>query len=85
MISLSERVGPNAFYSYVKSFGYLEKTGIDLPSEAASIFHKEEALGPTELATASFGQRFKVSMISQLTAVAAVALQTITHSLTALR
>ena len=73
MISLSERLGSNSFYSYVEKFGYFEKTGIDLPSEARTIFHKEEALGTTELATASFGQRFKVTVISQLTAIAAVA------------
>ena len=35
--------------------------------------HKPENIGSTELATASFGQRFKVSIINQITAVAAVA------------
>ncbi len=73
MISLSERVGANSFYSYVEKFGYLGKTGIDLPGEAPTIFHKEENIGSTELATASFGQRFKVSVINQLTAISAVA------------
>ena len=73
MINVAERMGVETFYSYVKSFGYLEKTGIDLPSEAKSIFHDVSAIGPTELATSSFGQRFKVSVINQLTAVAAVA------------
>lgn len=73
MIALSERLGSSSFYSYVKNFGLLEKTGIDLPSEAGSIFHDENSLGPTELATASFGQRFKVSIINQITAIAAVA------------
>ena len=73
MISLAERVGSNAFYRYVEKFGYLEKTGIDLPSEARTIFHKEENIGATELATASFGQRFKVSVINQLTAISSVA------------
>ncbi len=73
MIALSERIGSQRFYEYVKRFGYFEKTGIDLPSEAGTIFHNEEALGTVELATSSFGQRFKVSIISQLTAVAAVA------------
>ena len=57
----------------MESFGYFEKTGIDLPSEARTIFHKLENIGSTELATASFGQRFKVSVINQLTAIAAVA------------
>ena len=69
MIALSERLGSESFYSYVEAFGLLEKTGIDLPSEAGSIFHDESALGPTELATASFGQRFKVSIINQLSSI----------------
>ena len=73
MIAVSEKLGADAFYDYVKRFGYLEKTGIDLPSEAGTIFHKKESIGATELATASFGQRFKVSVINQLTAIAAVA------------
>lgn len=73
MISISERIGTTRFYSYVKKFGFLEKTGIDLPGEATTIFHKEESIGSTELATASFGQRFKVSIINQLTAISAVA------------
>ena len=73
MMSLADRLGANKFYSYVEKFGYLEKTGIDLPSEASTIFHKEENIGTTELATASFGQRFKVTMINQLRAICAVA------------
>jgi len=73
MISIAEKMGSETFYNYVQQFGYLEKTGIDLPSEAIGIFHKPESIGPTELATSSFGQRFKVSIINQLTAIAAVA------------
>lgn len=73
MMQIAERTGAETFYSYVQKFGYLEKTGIDLPSEAGTIFHSPDAIGSTELATASFGQRFKVSIINQLTAIAAVA------------
>ena len=73
MMSLAEKIGAESFFEYVKRFGYLEKTGIDLPSEASTIFHNQTAIGSTELATASFGQRFKVSIISQITAIAAVA------------
>ena len=73
MMALAERIGAESFYEYVEKFGYLEKTGIDLPSEASTIFHKLENIGSTELATASFGQRFKVTIINQLTAIAAVA------------
>ena len=73
MMNLAEKIGAESFYEYVERFGYLEKTGIDLPSEASAIFHDPNAIGSTELATASFGQRFKVSIISQITAIAAVA------------
>jgi stage V sporulation protein D (sporulation-specific penicillin-binding protein) len=73
MMQIAERVGASDFYSYVDAFGYLGKSGIDLPSEAASIFHDKEAIGPTELATISFGQRFKVSVINHLRAICAVA------------
>lgn len=73
MMKLAEKVGVSEFYDYVEKFGYFEKTGIDLPSEAGTIFHKEENIGATELATASFGQRFKVSIINHLTAISAVA------------
>lgn len=73
MMTLAERIGSDNFYSYVERFGYLEKSGIDLPSEAGTIFHKQDAIGSTELATASFGQRFKVSIINHLTAICAVA------------
>ncbi len=73
MMTVAERLGAEKFYEYVERFGYFEKTGIDLPSEAGTIFHKPENIGTTELATASFGQRFKVSIIRQLTSIAAVA------------
>lgn len=73
MIQATERLGAASFYQYFQKFGYLQKTGIDLPAEAKGIFHKEGALGTTELATSSFGQRFKTTVIAQLTAVCAVA------------
>ena len=73
MMQSAERMGKESFYTYFKAFGYTEKTGIDLPGEATGIFHSLSSLGSTELATSSFGQRFKVSVIQQLRAVAAVA------------
>ena len=73
MMVLSQSIGSDNFYEYMKRFGYFEKSGIDLPSEASTIFHKQENIGSTELATASFGQRFKVSVINHLTAISAVA------------
>ncbi len=73
MMTVASRLGADKFYEYVEDFGYFEKSGIDLPSEGKTIFHEKNAIGTTELATASFGQRFKVTVISHLTAIAAVA------------
>lgn len=73
MMQTVARIGAKTFYEYYTKFGYTEKSGIDLPSEAKGIFHTYEGLGTTELATASFGQRFKVSPIAHLRAIAAAA------------
>ena len=72
-IGLGQKIGKEKYYDYLERFGLLEKTGITLPGEANSIFLKEEKVGPVELATISFGQRFKVTPIQLITAVSAIA------------
>ncbi len=71
-ISLGQSIGVNTFFKYFKAFGFTEKTGIDLIGEASSQYHKKENMGPTELASTSFGQTFKVTPIQLITAVSAV-------------
>ncbi len=44
-----------------------------MPGEATSIFLKEEKVGPVELATISFGQRFEITPLQMVTAVSAIA------------
>ena len=73
LMMMGARIGRDRFYNYFRSFGYLEKTGIDLPGEGTSIFYREDAFTELDLATASFGQNFKVSPIQQIMAVTAVA------------
>ena len=73
MMTISARIGCDRFYEYVKNFGFLERTGIDLPGEGRSIFHAKSAFSQLDLATASFGQNFKVSVLQMITAVSAVA------------
>ena len=72
-IGLGQKIGAKKYYEYLKKFGFLEKTGIDLIGEAGSIFLKEERVGPVELATISFGQRFEVTPIQMITMVSAIA------------
>lgn len=73
MMTIAARLGCETFYDYVRAFGLLEKTGIDLPGEGNSIFHAASKFSELDLATASFGQNFKVSILQMLTAVSAVA------------
>lgn len=72
-ISLGQQIGVETFYNYLEKFGLLSKTGIDLPGEASSIFFKEENVGPIELATLSFGQRFEITPIQMITTIATIA------------
>ena len=70
-ISLGESIGAKLFSKYFKAFGLTEKTGIDLPGESTSQYHKEENMGPTELGSSAFGQTFKITPIQLITAIAA--------------
>ena len=72
-IGLGQQVGVKKYYEYLNKFGLLNKTGIDLSGEAGSIFLKEDKVGPVELATLSFGQRFEITPIQLITAVSAIA------------
>ena len=72
-IGLGQKIGVTKYYEYLRKFGFLEKTGVDLIGEAGSIFLKEEKVGPVELATISFGQRFEVTPIQMITMVASIA------------
>ena len=72
-IGLGEKIGVKTYYEYLRKFGFLKKTGIDLPGEASSIFLKEEKVGPVELATIAFGQRIEITPIQMITGVATIA------------
>lgn len=72
-MQLGRRIGVERLYKYFEAFGLFEKTGIETASEASSIFFKEENVGPVELATMSFGQRFNITPIQLATAISAVA------------
>lgn len=73
LIQLGQRIGVSTFYKYLDAFGFFEKTGIDLPSEGTSSFWKEKNVGPVELATMSFGQRFTITPMQWVKAAAAIA------------
>jgi len=73
---IGQRLGAEKFYQYLKDYGFLEKTGIDMQGEGVSVIWPEKEFtspnGITELATASFGQRFQVTPIQLITAASSV-------------
>lgn len=71
-IDIGQRVGVDDFCKYFEEFGLLTKTGVDLPGEARTIFHKKENIGPVELATISFGQSFQITPMQLTTTVSSV-------------
>lgn len=71
-IQLGERIGKETLYKYFEAFGLFEKTGVKIQGESSSGFHKLENVGPVELATTSFGQRFDITPLQLITAVSAI-------------
>ena len=71
-IGLGQKIGVQKYYEYLRKFNLLNPTGIDLPGEATSIFLAENKVGPVELATISFGQRFEITPIQLATAISSI-------------
>lgn len=72
VIQIANLLGVDKFYEYQREFGFGDYTGIDLPGEAAGLLHEKEAIGPTELATMSFGQTFNCTSIQVMAAFASL-------------
>jgi len=71
-------LGGEKLYNYVRDFGLLEKTGVDLPGEAVGFYYSREEMdynakgGGSNIITASFGQSFKITPIQLVRAISAV-------------
>lgn len=70
-IELGQRVGADKLMKYIKDFGFGQTTGSNIAGEASGILFSEEAFGPVEHATTSFGQGISVTPIQQVQAVSA--------------
>ncbi len=71
-IEVGLRLGVDNYFKYFNQFGLNDKTGVDLPGEAATIMHKKENVGQVELATISFGQSFQITPIQLITTAASI-------------
>lgn len=72
---IGQSLGAETFYDYFENFGLTTSTGIELVGEGTSIMHTREYFtsleGYLSLATASFGQRFTITPLQNITAFAA--------------
>ena len=72
------KMGGETFYEYVKNFGVLEKTGIDLSGESKGVFFDKQLVtdtnkwGTASLTSGSFGQTFKITPLQLVRAISAV-------------
>lgn len=73
MMQLASRIGTRNLYKYYNAYGLFSKTGIGLPEEVNSNFHKEDKVGVTELATMAFGQRIKITPLQLVSSISAIA------------
>lgn len=69
MMKIAQLVGADDFCEYQRVFNFGLKTNVDLAGEArtASLVYSADQMGPTDLATNSFGQNFNVTMIQMIT------------------
>ena len=72
------KLGGERFYEYVKNFGVLEKTGIDLSGESKGVFFDKALVtdtdkwGTASLTSGSFGQTFKLTPLQLVRAISSV-------------
>ena len=71
-IQIGQALGADKFCEYFESFGFTERTGIDLPGEAGSLYVPRSRMGPVELASSAFGQTNKVTPLQMATALCAI-------------
>jgi len=69
LMNVAFKLGKDRFVDYQRLFGMGLKTNVDLAGEArtASMVYTKDNIGPTDLATNSFGQSFNATMIQMIT------------------
>lgn len=72
MMQIAALEGREIFYKYEKSFGFGQKTGIDLPGEQSGLIIAKDKLNASELATSSFGQSVTVTMLQLAAAYSSI-------------
>ena len=70
-ISYGLKLGTEKFYQYMRSFGIMSATGVDLGGEATGVFAADANFTQLDLACYAFGQNFTVTPLALIAAQAA--------------
>lgn len=73
LLKIGQKIGIETFYNYIRSFGFGEKTKLELPGEEKGIVPLLSTWRPITLATVSFGQGIAVTPIQMVCAYGAIA------------
>jgi cell division protein FtsI/penicillin-binding protein 2 len=72
-IKVGLRLGAPKFYDYIRSFGFGQPTGVDLPGESRGMLRRLENWTPVSLGSVSMGQEIGVTPLQMITAMSAMA------------
>ncbi|NLN60820.1 MAG: penicillin-binding protein [Deltaproteobacteria bacterium] len=72
-IKVSEQLGKEKFYQYIRDFGFGSKTGIDLTGEVSGLLRPVSNWTRVDTSAISFGQGISVTALQLVTALSAIA------------
>lgn len=72
-IKIALRLGAPKFYDYIRSFGFGQLTGVDLPGESKGLVRRLENWSAISIGSISMGQEVGVTPIQLISAVSAIA------------
>jgi cell division protein FtsI (penicillin-binding protein 3) len=67
------KVGPEKFYSYMRGFGFGERSGIELPSETRGLLRPTRKWGSTSILSLAIGQEVGVTPVQLVSMVSTIA------------
>jgi len=70
-INIGLSIGTDTYYQYMKNFGLMSRTGVDLQGEAVGVAAPENDFKTIDLASYAFGQNFTVTPLQMIAAQAA--------------
>ena len=71
-MQLGQKIGARTLYKYYDAYGFFDRVGSNIAVTYPGKFTELEKVGPVELATMSFGQRFTISPLQLISAVSAI-------------